>query len=328
MDNIKHLYIHVPFTNSNCKICDKQALKQGKLKKFIDEILQKIDKSNISRNLSTLYIGGLNFGSIPLENQKQILESISKKFLRIEEFSVELYPQNCSLKLMALLAKHNVNRVVLKTKTFDENTLKKFNMHHNTKVVEKIINTLELHKINNVALDLNFGFNNKILKTDMAIVKTLKPNSVYWYSHDFTGSANDVDFIAKGMINMEYKRFELTGFAQSANEQSLHSKAYYSSENWLAIGKGGLSFINNKYGETLLDKEELYQHILIMALQHKNGLNLQNEKHFLTYNFYRNQINKFLKSKKLIFAKQNIFINPCNWVEIDKIISNLIQKKD
>ena len=324
MDNIKHLYIHIPFTNSNCKICDQKALKQDELKEFIKEIVQKIDKCDISNNLSTLYIGGLNFGSIPLKNQKQILESISKKFSKIGEFNVELYPQDYSAELITLLAKHNVNRVVLKTKTFDESTLKKFNMHHNPKEIEKLITILKLHKINNVALDLNFGFKGQILKTDMVIVKTLRPNSVYWYSHDLTGSQNDVDFIVKQMAGMGYERFELTGFAQSAKEQSLHSKAYYSSQDWLALGQGGLSFINNKYDETLLKSEELYQHILIMALQHKDGLNLKNKKHFLTYHFYRNKINKLLKEKKLTLAKQNIFISSENWLEIDKIISDLI----
>ena len=57
-----------------------------------------------------------------------------------------------------------------------------------------------------------------------------------------------------------------------------------------------------------MEGKDLYFHILIMALKHKDGLNLKNRKHFDTFLFYKKKIEMLIENGDLIKRKNNIFI--------------------
>ncbi len=289
MSKIKHLYLNSLMENTN-QLKDKR----------------------LNQNLKTCYIAKSKKKNNDSNHILGLLKAINERFNLIGEFSIETSLKCATDQKIKIWKEFNINRVVIK-----------INPDDNFPNLIKLANNINRHNINNICLDIYFDFNILPLKKYVFLIKKIKPQSLYWYSIKEKIAKKQLKNISELMLDFNYKRFELSGYALSEKLQSQHSLAYYSSCDWLAFGKKSYSFINNIYNNEVLEGKDLYFHILIMALKHKDGLNLKNRKHFDTFLFYKKKIEMLIENGDLIKTKNNIFIYDKKWVDMDEILLNI-----
>ncbi len=316
MNKIRHLYIHIPISKSNCEICDINKIEHFSLEPIIEEMGNK----KLDKKLKTLYIGGLNPGDLNKNSLKRLFLAISKRFSSIDEFTFETYPESLTKEKIHFLKRSGVNRVVLKVKTFSETILNKWSLKNETSKIFEVIRSVGF---NNISIDMNFGFNKGVLQKDIECVLKLAPESIHWYSHSMQGDIADLKFISKKMESNSYYRYELTGFAKPGFE-SQQSMAYWKSKNWLGIGSGAYSFVDTNYNGNELIGKELAQQVIMMALHYKTGLDLSLELHNYSYQNYKNELDLLVSQGKLIKEGGFIFIDKKQWENIDDIIKNIL----
>ncbi|MCD8519436.1 MAG: hypothetical protein LRY24_00825 [Erysipelotrichaceae bacterium] len=95
MNHVEHLYLHIPFCTHICAYCDfvKSRYHEGLADQVIQRLIEDIEGCP-SHHLKTCYIGGGTPSALSLQQLERLLESIQNKWRNIEEFSVEINPED------------------------------------------------------------------------------------------------------------------------------------------------------------------------------------------------------------------------------------------
>ncbi|MEG0569665.1 MAG: radical SAM family heme chaperone HemW [Erysipelotrichales bacterium] len=262
---IKGIYIHIPFCHSICHYCDfpRVYYNEEQADKYLDSLEYEINSTIIDKSeIETIYIGGgtpsaLNYNQ--LERLLKFIESLNLD--KIVEYSIELNPESCDENKIKLLAKY-VNRVSLGVQSFDEGIIYEIGRKHNKEEVVNCVQNLRKYGINNISIDLMYGFNIQsldILKNDLKIIKELsiKHVSVYsliiekgsvFYNNKYEISnieyeqnllINDYLINELGFIHYEVSNYAVDGY------QSMHNMMYWHNDRYYGFGLGAGGFIKD-----------------------------------------------------------------------------------
>ena len=130
-DDIKSLYVHVPFCNSKCSYCDFFSLENIDFKKkkaVTDATVEQI--KYFSRkygfgNLETVYIGGGTPTSLPPSLLEKLIFSIADiTGENIKEFSIEINPETVDEELIIFLKDTPLTRLSIGIQSFNNTCLK------------------------------------------------------------------------------------------------------------------------------------------------------------------------------------------------------------
>ena len=342
----RHLYIHIPFCKSICTYCDFVRIKSSNHtlhQQYLDLILNQIKEESTFNQYETIYIGGGTPNALSNINLNYLLQTLNlyldKKGLY--EFCIELNPELVTLKQIEILKKNNVNRVSLGVQTTNDQINLLLHRYSSMKDVNQTIDWLRLNNINNISCD--FIYNLPLLKLkdlDNAFSFLCNKNikHVSFYSLELKEGAiltkqnyklnNDneqiqYEYINKNLQKLGYERYEVASFCKE-ELYSKHNLAYWLNKDWKAIGCGAYGFENNiyySYDKSILklnkttikyNNKELYQHLLIMGLRTKFGLNLNSERNYLAYKFFYEQIKDdvYIKNNHLIIKDIN-YLDDC-----------------
>lgn len=346
MNRSQHLYIHIPFCHSICTYCDfyrKIPQDFNEQNEYINKIINEI---TASKNLyKTIYIGGGTPNYLDLQLLDKLLSTCKNKLYDKYEFTIECNPEFITKKQIDIFLKNKINRVSLGVQTTNENILKLLNRTHKNIDVVNAITWLNEKNITNISCDFIYNLPlMKIsdLKKDIDFAKKYEIKHLSFYSLEIKEGSIlnkmkyklDVDkendqfeFIQKELEKNNYKRYEISNWCIDEKFKSQHNIAYWTMQDWKAIGVSAYGFENNIYykneGNALtwkkvgnkLSNKELYEYVFMMGLRLIEGIDLSIKRNNDAYLYFENKldINKIeiynKNSKKWLKVKNPNLLN-------------------
>lgn len=320
----KHLYIHIPFCKSICTYCDFvriHNINPKTHKTYIDLVIEKLQNEASLHQFTTIYIGGGTPNALNDENLEYLLNFLSK-YLNLNtqyEFCIELNPELITVSQVHILAKYGINRVSLGVQTTND----KINvLLHRYSTMQNVVDSLKILRQNNICnISCDFMYNLPLLKEKdledaISFLKKeniqhvsfyaleMKENSILnkkHYKPDIDNEQLQYLYINEHLKTNGYERYEVASYCLN-HQYGKHNLAYWKNEDWKAIGSGAYGFENGIYysykpnfnilekDETKYSNKELYQHVLIMGLRTKFGLDLSISLHKKAYEYFYHEI--------------------------------------
>ncbi len=342
------LYVHVPFCEKICVYCDfhKEIATLAKKTKYIDALIIELTKNRDNlKDIKTVYIGGGTPSNLPNDLLEKLLKAINKTIDINEdvEFSIETNPNDINIEKAKLFKQYNINRVSVGVQTFNDKHLKFLGRTHNKSDVVNAVNNLTEVGINNINIDMIFslvGQTENELTKDIEEVLKLDITHLSYYSlileekttlyhlynqNKVSMNSEDTEalmynIVIDSLVNNGFNHYEISNFSKDGFE-SKHNTIYWKNLDYLGIGSGSHSLINNKrfYNESNVTKyvndtvndiseikveydTEPLREELIMGLRLLKGINisnLNNKYNIDLLNDYK-ELNEFIKKDLLI----------------------------
>ena len=269
-DNIKGLYIHIPFCKSICSYCDfpKRLGDNELFDEYIDKLFLELDSyENELNNIDTVYIGGGTPNILNLNQLEKLFSKIKNILFKSKENTIELNPELITNDLCKLLNKYNFNRVSIGIESPDDKIIKFLNRHHKKEDIINSFKYLRNNNINNINCDLIFGIPNTNIndvKEDLSFILSLNPTHISYYDLiiedrtllsylvknkkieplDPDLEADMYDYINKILKEAGYNHYEVSNYAKE-NFESIHNMIYWTYDDYIGIGMAASSKINN-----------------------------------------------------------------------------------
>lgn len=347
MENFEHLksktatsaYIHIPFCRRKCSYC---AFTSFVGLNFIEEYIQKlsfeIKTFYKGAPLETLYIGGGTPSLLNLKQFKKILKLF--KFAQDAEITVELNPESTDLNLLAGLRELGVNRLSFGVQNFDDDILKSIGRIHTGRRAKEAVYLAQDVGFENVSIDLIYGLPSQTLQNwheTLEEAKSLMVPHISLYGlkieENTVFSKNppkhlpdddlqaDMYELAIQKLAPEFKLYEISNFARSAEYQSRHNLNYWNDGEYFGFGVAASGFINNiryknssNFKEYILNPEgakeligltleERLEETIFLGFRKKEGININeiNEKFGIDFNVrFEKTLSKFISSGHLV----------------------------
>lgn len=355
------LYIHIPFCHSKCPYCDFFSIlgKNYDYNKYVKILKDNIRlwSGKIQKHVDTIYFGGGTPSLIGADLLCDILETVKTSFNVTEnaEITLEVNPNSGKFFDFNKVKNSGFNRLSVGLQSANNNELKLIGRTHSC---EDVINTLKLAKnagIYNISLDLmlgipeqnieslkesiNFCVNNGVTHISSYILQ-LEKNTVFYKRQDELNLPNEDKTAEFYLFTVDYlkqngfSQYEISNFSKP-NFESRHNLKYWNLDEYLGIGPGAHSLINNKrfyYNNSIKEysinkiiddcignTEEEY---IMLQLRLNRGLNGEKYKKIFGHNLSEDLMNKAKKYEKLGFL--NVTDNSMSFTTKGFLVSNTI----
>ena len=266
MEQIKAIYIHIPFCQTICSYCDFCKLFYNK--KLVNLYLKELEKEIIANykgeEISTIYIGGGTPTSLSYDELSFLFSIIKKiKLNNNYEFTIEANTDSLDINKIKLLKENGVTRVSIGVETFNSSYQKLINRKLSYKELENTIKLLKDNGITNINLDLMYGFKNKsieILDKDLEHLLKLEVPHISIYSliienntilkiNNYQRLDDDNDqilykYIEKKLEDNNYHHYEISNYAKDGY-LSRHNLVYWNNDEYYGFGLSAASYYNN-----------------------------------------------------------------------------------
>lgn len=324
-------YIHIPFCDHICYYCDfTKTIKNKYVKDYIQCLCNEI--LNSEYDFDSIYIGGGSPSCLSIEEIKPLFDVLNN-YKNIKELTIELNPENINLEKLLFYKKNNVNRISLGVQTTNDQLLKYIGRKHSYNDVIQAVKIIKDSGINNLSLDIMYGFCKQTLldiKSDVKEVLKLQPQHLSLYSLTIESNtpfgkrnekrmSNDLEtdaylWISNYLVSQGYNHYEVANFAKSGFE-SYHNLKYWNYHDFIGFGIGASSKIgNHRFTNTnnlkkylagdlelkesiyLTDEDLMFEKIM-MGLRLEKGIEINDDIFFK----YEQVINKHINLKNLSF---------------------------
>ena len=266
MEQIKAIYIHIPFCQTICSYCDFCKLFYNK--RLVNLYLKELEKEIIANykgeEISTIYIGGGTPTSLSYDELSFLFSIIKKiKLTNNYEFTIEANVDSLDINKIKLLKENGVTRVSIGVETFDSSYQKLINRKLSYKELENTIKLLKDNGITNINLDLMYGFKNEsieILDKDLEYLLKLEVPHISIYSliiedntilkiNNYQRLDDDNDqilykYIEKKLEENNYHHYEISNYAKDGY-LSRHNLVYWNNDEYYGFGLSAASYYNN-----------------------------------------------------------------------------------
>ena len=282
MKNLE-IYIHIPFCFKKCAYCDFLSFSSDEKTQiaYADALIREIEFYGPKMKgylVSTIFIGGGTPTWLNEEKMLEILDALNTYFQISPEAEVtmECNPGTVTMEKLKKYRKAGVNRLSIGLQSADDEELKLLGRIH---TYEKFVNTYEMAKkagFYNINIDLISGIPyqtaEKFLRSLQKVVR-LKPNHISVYSliveegtPFYEAYQSDLERQEAGleteMLPTEdevyrtikltqqflakagYEQYEISNFAQPGYACD-HNIGYWTRENYLGLGLGAASLLEN-----------------------------------------------------------------------------------
>ena len=362
-NNIKSLYIHIPFCDHICSYCDFTKLfYNSKYEKPYLEALEKEITSKVTNKVSTLYFGGGTPTSLSDEGFERILSFASKYLDKNYEFTVEANVENLTESKLDIMKRCGVNRLSIGVQSTCNSILTEIGRHHSFEDAQKIVLLAKSKGFSNINIDLIYGFKNESLndlkhdleefvKLDIDHISIysliVEPGSIL-YNKGYKEQNEDdsrkfYDFIVEFLRKRDYERYEVSNFARN-KKYSRHNLTYWHNEEYYGCGLGASGYENGvRYENTKslpeylkgnfisssekVSKKQLEEYFLITHLRLEEGFSKKEYEQLFNARFeekYFDKILNFKLDKYFVFTKYRISLNDDGIMLMDFIILKLI----
>ncbi len=312
---MKALYIHVPFCRKICPYCHFiRTIPEQTTEKLYLEGIRKEIKWLKEKDLlyETLYFGG-GTPSYSMEILRILIDELfcNLKF-KLKEFTVEVNPEDCSYEFLKFLKSSGVSRVSVGIQSINEKELEILGRVHTKKDVLRCAELLKEFDFEKINFDFIFGIPESKkgeIYSNLEFIFESSPDSVsyymlegvrgkYWKNLRFPSDGElkeAYELIKRELQKSGFLRYEVSNFSKPGFE-SIHNLKYWKMEEYIGVGPSAVSFFSmriTKNRESLymwerfsgderkfkevekLDKEKLFNYILIMGLRLEEGINVE-----------------------------------------------------
>jgi oxygen-independent coproporphyrinogen-3 oxidase len=260
------LYIHIPFCKSRCIYCGFYSTTLLDLRqKYVDAICKEMEIKGKGMNIETVYLGGGTPSQLTINQLRQLFIYINKVYsLTSTEITIECNPDDVSAEFAAALSQFPVNRVSIGVQTFDDERLRFLHRRHTAKQVPLAVERLRETGIQNISIDLMYGFPYETLDDwrhdiDAALALNVEHISAYclmieegtplhqWAMVNGQWSMNEelerqmYEMLIDRLTAAGYEHYEISNFAKPGY-RSRHNSNYWHDVPYIGVGAAAHSY--------------------------------------------------------------------------------------
>ena len=276
MEEVKSVYIHIPFCSNICSYCDfpKRFYDKNLVDKYLDSLKKEIELNYKGELLDTLYIGGGTPSCLSINELTKLFEICSIfKLSSNYEFTFECNPENINEDKLQLLKDNKVNRLSIGIESTNDYILKYLNRNYTYKEVkDKVL--LSSKYFDNINVDLMYAIKNESLETlnndidnilelPITHISTysliIEPHTVL-YNNKTKSISEDLDYemyktICQRLKEKGFNHYEISNFSNN-NYFSKHNINYWNNNQYYGFGCGSSGYIENiRYTNTYSIKD-------------------------------------------------------------------------
>ena len=259
------LYVHIPFCKSRCIYCAfYSTTSAGMEEKYVSALCRELDLRSdyCSSEWQTVYIGGGTPSTLSQEQLQRLFSHIDCSHAK--EVTIECNPDDITPSFASLLASLPVNRVSMGAQTFDDSRLGFLRRRHNAAEVVNAVNTLRDAGIDNISIDLIYGFPGESLKQwddDITAALSLGVEHLSAYCLSYEEGTPLYRMLKEGKVEESddeltramyyrlidrlaaagYEHYEISNFALPGR-RALHNSNYWNSTPYMGIGAAAHSY--------------------------------------------------------------------------------------
>lgn len=259
------IYLHVPFCHAKCAYCDFYSIaRTGLVADYATAVIHEYAtrKGELADEpVTTLYFGGGTPSILP----QDIFEDLSKALLcdTVEEFTIEVNPEDVSKGNIAFWKNAGVNRISIGVQSLVDNELKAVNRRHTASDALSAIQSIRNEGIHNISADLIYGLPGQHLASweysvDSLLDSGISHLSAYCLSYepgtlltrrrdkgDITEASDDTiaamyEYLCKAASQKGFTHYEISNFALP-DKESRHNSSYWHGVPYLGLGPGAHS---------------------------------------------------------------------------------------
>ncbi len=268
---VKAAYIHIPFCEQICHYCDfnKVFLRRQPVDDYIEALLLEIERTFFQHHsdaIKTVYIGGGTPTALSLKQLEKLLKGLTNVFPieRVEEFTIEVNPDNIDDEKLSVLKTYGVNRLSVGVQTFDDELLREIGRTHSK---ASILDALERcsKRFDNISIDLMFAlpkqtvlhFENSLnealslpITHVSAYALQLEAKTVFYNRYkkgELVLPSDDeaaamYELLRSKMSAAGFMHYEISNFAKRGYE-SKHNLVYWNNEEYFGFGAGAHGYV-------------------------------------------------------------------------------------
>ncbi len=261
------LYIHIPFCLRKCLFCSfvVSVGQEHRGDDYVSALLVEA-RAHRGKHIKTVYLGGGTPSMLSGAQLTRLLEGVRANFIIAPkaELSIEANPEGITLEKARCLRELGFNRISLGVQSLDERYLKFLGRAHDRQRAIDAYGILREAGIDNINLDLMYGFPNQTLEELEADVRgiaslgsehlslytlTVEPNSRF-YAKQMKLDDNEKlaeHFMLVGRLLAEYgfMQYEISNFAKEGFE-SAHNTNYWLGGEYLGLGVGAHGYLEGR----------------------------------------------------------------------------------
>lgn len=220
-------------------------------------------REEISAPVSTIYIGGGTPSVLPPEMLAEVIDALPKA--DVEEFTVEVNPENVTEGFVGALASMGVNRISMGVQSLHDPTLRSIGRRHTAVRALEAIDIIRRAGITEISADLIYGLPGQSLADWSDDLRGLLATGITHLSaycltchegtplHSMIAAGRIIpdsdDILAEKFAELRrqtaragFNHYEISNFALPGHE-SRHNSAYWSPDgSWLGLGPAAHSF--------------------------------------------------------------------------------------
>ena len=262
------LYIHIPFCKSRCIYCGFYSTTGLALREaYTDAICQELAMRGSAEPVGTIYLGGGTPSQLSIQQLHRIFDALYKynKVSAAAEVTIECNPDDITPEFAKGISGLPVNRVSIGAQTFNDERLHFLRRRHTSEQVGSAVDRLREAGINNISIDLMYGFPQETLedwKSDIDKALSLdvehlssyclmiEEGTVLYEKCQTDSSASSIDeelerqmyeLLIDKLVAKGYEHYEISNFAKSGY-RSRHNSSYWNGTPYIGIGAAAHSF--------------------------------------------------------------------------------------
>lgn len=277
------VYIHIPFCVKKCLYCDflSKTPCNNEIDRYLDALLKEIRlnaKYASDYTVKSIFIGGgtpslLDADYIVniLNDLKQAFEIVRKGSYSPKEITIECNPGTVDYNKFLAYRSCGINRISLGLQSANDNELSMLGRIHTCKQWEQAVDAAKRAGFSNINTDLISGLPNQtresfLYSLNKVIEKDIPHISVYsliieegtpfydkYNPNRLTEAEYDewekedrfiYDMTHEELMKHGYKRYEISNYSKPGYE-CIHNLVYWNRGDYIGIGLGAASLINN-----------------------------------------------------------------------------------
>ncbi|WP_425377344.1 hypothetical protein [Spiroplasma endosymbiont of Aleiodes alternator] len=325
---IEHLYIEIP--NFKHEVNTNYSYFIESIKKELTKIINKYQLK-----LKTIYLSNKNKSVLPINFLEQLLIILKPLTTTIKEYNFECTINNTNFTTLQLFSKFQINRLIWKIISFQNQLNNKFNCQQSIKIINDAINL----KINNFSIDLKYNLPHQTVidvNNDLQICMQLKTPHISYDSYNHKQNLTIKWYINNFLKKHKYDNYEYYSYSKNTNNQSKYIIAYCLLENYYGIGPNAVSYIktedkaiiitnsnninNNNQKNSILSTNEILIQKLIQGLLLKKGIKFNKNDNILEQPL----ISKLIKNKQIKIKNNHLSCTNSSWLLLNDLIVDII----
>lgn len=260
------IYVHIPFCKQRCIYCDfYSTAMHSRIGDYVESVVREAMMRPCG-DIKTVYLGGGTPSQLGAEQITRLVEGLSVAYdlTAVEEFTVEVNPDDVTVDYMSLLKSLGVSRISMGVQSFVDSELSMINRRHDARGALHAFSRMREAGIDNVSIDLIYGIPGQTLDSwresvKVALTVGAQHISAYNLSYEHgtrlwhmreTGRITEIDEATcvdmykmliemlreAGYIHYEISNFSLPGW------HSRHNSAYWDGTPYVGLGASAHSY--------------------------------------------------------------------------------------